>query len=154
MTNCPFCHIPLDKSGKHFCTAIREPMQPQETKVSVFSCTECAYESGDKNDIVAHHKVQHPVQAHPPAKTELERIIEVLAWAHEKDALHFKCPYFEIIFPPKDPIWDDGKKAVHVDNAQAEAGLKDAAAVPMQNPMDDPDYYAGAQDRFYNHQRK
>lgn len=123
----------------------REPA----TKVAVFSCTECAYESGNKEEIVTHHK-----QAHPPAKSEIERIIEVLAWAHEKGALHFKSPYFEIVFPPKDQIWDNTAKQVGADNAQAEAGIKDPQAVPFKNPIDDPDYYADAQDRFYNHQRK
>lgn len=148
LTACPFCHVPLDETGKHFCTAIREPQA--EAKVAVFKCSECAYESGNKDEIVEHHKT-----AHVPAKSELERIIEVLAWAKANDALHFKCPYFEILFPHKvQTAADLPSKPVMADNARAEAGLADMQKVPFDNPLDDPDYYADAQEKFYNHQRK
>ena len=123
MTHCPFCDVAFDASGQHRCAALQPP--PQQQGVI-------------------------PQQA--PAKSELERTIEVLAWAHEKGALHFKCPWFEIVFPP-----DGLKDTKHApsdtmaDNARAEAELGKGPTM-YKSPIDDPDYYASAQDNFFNHQ--
>lgn len=98
-----------------------------------------------------------PVREQPqqtPQKPELERIIEVLAWANEKGALHFKCPYFEILFPQPIDNVNMAPQPVIDDNARAEAGITNPDAVPYKNPIDDPDYYSETQERFYNYQRK
>lgn len=114
---CPFCNIGLDKEGKHFCTAVREPEKAVE----------------------------------PAKNVELERIIDVLTWAQEKGALHFKCPYFEMVFAEQSQQKLSAPTIVD-DNAKAEAGITEP--VPFKNPIDDPDYYAVAQERFFNHQRR
>lgn len=112
------------------------------------SCPFCHVAFDEKGEHFCTAVRKEPARQSISQMSELERTIEVLAWAQQKGALHFKCPWFEMVFPTTPlPAENLPVSSVVTDNQQAESQLK----VPFKNPLDDPDYYADAQERFFNH---